>query len=353
MHQAHYDYDQSQQEQLQRYPVVANQPAPNRNIEEVWRDHCLRGILSYPCGTQRMLVMDAMRVELVQQLYQYLLHVDSTTRRVREFIVANNKIAEEKNHPLTLNHSNQNEGSHYPIITAGGIETPEFSGLQSNISKVMGDKSVTNASNKSKQRIWNGAGDPGDLTEEASENQKGSTKQIRECLPQIVSAVLKSPPPFDPNLVDPVLKLRALVISRCQQDPSWGIELCWLLEAEVGRAWKSLFEHRQQTGRRLIVVLPADKAVVLAKIGTEKREAFDLLQDVERVTAYGFSSDNFWHGDGSTTNLPSSISLLRCSHFGDTMHFIDRLTKISLDLRGVPAIARHVRKLTLSEISRS
>ena len=174
---------------------------------------------------------------------------------------------------------------------------------------------------------------------------KQSQREIRECLPQLVSAVLKSPQPFDPNLVDPVHKLRELIISRCQQDPSWGIELCWLLEAEVGRTWKSLFEHRQQTGKRLIVVLPADKAAVLAKIGTEKREAFDLLQDAERVTAYGYSAeeDVGHHVGHGMPKLPSSISLLRCSHFGDTMHFIDRLTKISLDLRMVPAIQRHVR----------
>jgi hypothetical protein len=133
--------------------------------------------------------------------------------------------------------------------------------------------------------------------------------------------------------------------------------MCWLLEAEVGRTWKKLFEHRQQTGRRLIVVLPAEKAAVLAKIGTEKREAFDLLQDAEQATAYGYTismdEQMLYQGYQAYTNyhppksdvrtrLPSSISLRRCSHFGDTMHFVDRLTRISMDLRHVPTIHRRV-----------
>ena len=125
----------------------------------------------------------------------------------------------------------------------------------------------------------------------------------------------------------------------------------------MGRAWKKLFEHRQQTGRRLIVVLPAEKAAVLAKIGTEKREAFDLLQDADQATAYGYTitmdEQLFYHGyqpytnyhppqQDTRTRLPSSISLRRCSHFGDTMHFIDRLTRISMDLRHIPTIHRRV-----------
>ena len=38
---------------------------------------------------------------------------------------------------------------------------------------------------------------------------------------------------------------------------------------------------------------------------------------------------------------PRSIADLRCRHFGDSMHFVDRLTQISLDLRRVaPGIHR-------------
>lgn len=185
-----------------------------------------------------------------------------------------------------------------------------------------------------------------------------SLRTVREYLPQMVSAVLKSPPAFDAHISNPLARLRKLLLQRCQQDPSWGIELCWLLEAEVGRTWKTLFEHRQQTGRRLIVVLPAEKAAVLAKIGTEKREAFDLLQDAEQSTAFGYTVDpptevtgqyrppEMGHEFGyspPSSRLPSSIGLLRCSHFGDAMHFIDRLSKVSSDLRRVPISHRKVR----------
>ncbi|KAL3914992.1 MAG: hypothetical protein SGILL_005855 [Bacillariaceae sp.] len=198
-------------------------------------------------------------------------------------------------------------------------------------------------------------------SEEADDAQR-TIRVVRDYLPQIVSVVLRSPPAFDPNLIDPVDKLRQIILRRCVEDANWGVDMCWLLEAEVGRAWKTLFEHRQQTGRRLIVVLPAEKAAVLAKIGSEKREAFDLLQDAEQATAFGYTipldEDLFYHGPGyeqyqhhhhhpgyrsenDPARLPSSLSLRRCSHFGDTMHFIDRLTKISLDLRHVPNIHRH------------
>jgi hypothetical protein len=173
---------------------------------------------------------------------------------------------------------------------------------------------------------------------------------FRDYLPQLMSAVLMSPGALQPGIMDPVTKLRRVLLTRCLQDANWGIELCWLLEAEVGRAWKTLFEHRQQTGRRLIIVLPAEKAAVLAQIGTAKRAAFELLQDAEQATAYGYT---FPSHDGVSSvvdpdlepfpsRLPSSLSLRRCSHYGDTMNFIDRLTRISLDLRMVPVAQRHV-----------
>ena len=107
--------------------------------------------------------------------------------------------------------------------------------------------------------------------------------------------------------------------------------------------------------------MPAEKAAVIAQIGTEKRAAFDLLQDAEQATAYGYtiSLDEglYYQGYQPYTNyhpqesrqhgneqvrLPSSLSLRRCSHYGDTMHFIDRLTKLSMELRHIPAIHRHV-----------
>jgi len=211
-------------------------------------------------------------------------------------------------------------------------------------------------------------------------------KETREYLPQLVSAILHSPPPLTQSTMvttnlNPLATLHRLLITRCLKDPNLGIELCWLLEAEVGRAWKSIFEHRQRTGRRLIIFLQADKAAVIAKIGIEKRSAFDLLQDVESATAYGMTEDNDrnpldgasgegeWmlehdsrhdKGDGisrselfSSSRLPSSLSLRRCSHFGDTMHFIDRLTQISLDLKQLPTLQRKsFLQDSLSELNR-
>mmetsp|Transcript_14582 Transcript_14582/g.31716 ORF Transcript_14582/g.31716 Transcript_14582/m.31716 type:complete len:1109 (-) Transcript_14582:100-3426(-) len=209
--------------------------------------------------------------------------------------------------------------------------------------------------------------------------------QTRLLLPQLVSTVLHSPPSLLPETShpDPISSLRSLLIHRCQTNPSLGIELCWLLEAEVGRKWKALFEHRQQTGKRLILIVQADIAKVIATIGAEKASAFNLLQDAEMATAFGMerryegqsTTDNTvnlngagYHGQHnphqyqhyipsvssptassaaaaasdttSSSKPPRSISDLRCRHFGDSMHFIDKLTQISLDLRHVPSIHR-------------
>lgn len=76
-------------------------------------------------------------------------------------------------------------------------------------------------------------------------------REIRDFLPQLVSTVLHSPPALTSNL-DPLFALRNLLVTNCIQNPDMGIELCWLLEAEVGRSWKALFEHRQQTVRVII-----------------------------------------------------------------------------------------------------
>ena len=207
-------------------------------------------------------------------------------------------------------------------------------------------------------------------------------RETRDYLPQFVSAILHSPPPLTTSQnLNPISTLRKLLMDRCVRDPNLGIELCWLLEAEVGRTWKTLFEHRQQTGRRLILVLPADKAVVLAQIGSEKKSAFDLLQDVESATAFGYYGDDddeefdhrqhhdhnhndynhheYYQHDPhhhieslsidkiyATPRLPESLSLKRCAHFGDTMNFIDQLTEISLKLRHV---SLHHRKQMLHE----
>ena len=211
--------------------------------------------------------------------------------------------------------------------------------------------------------------------------------ETRSFLPQLVSTVLHSPPALidttnNPNnspssslSSDPISSLRSLLIHRCQTSPSLGIELCWLLEAEVGRKWKALFEHRQQTGKRLILIVQADIAAAIATIGAEKASAFNLLQDAEMATAFGVERDlnqeqyqhpmdhhhQYPHPSSSATAAgmeshakpPQSISDLRCRHFGDSMHFVDRLTQISLDLRHVPPIHRQSHlQLRLAELNR-
>ena len=189
--------------------------------------------------------------------------------------------------------------------------------------------------------------------------------EARDFLPQLVSTVLHSPPsPLyhhhhhhhhnhrnHRQQPDPISSLRSLLIERCRSDPGLGIELCWLLEAEVGRKWKALFEHRQSTGRRLILIVQADIAAAIAAIGAERASAFNLLQDAETATAFGVDrkyedvtgSDHAGHhdrrggaGGGGGGGPPRSVSDLRCRHFGDSMHLIDRLTQVSLDLRLVP-----------------
>lgn len=401
---------------LQHPTPPQHQPHRPQHEEALWKEHCLRGILSYPPGTQRTLVMDALRTELVQQLAHKL--------QLDQAVMKQHALANERHHH---HHNNNKQQERYHLGDFNGEVDDDDSSEDSDpyldadlqiVRAFERDEDPTISTSTGRQNQSTNLRDKENLgvTTETVETEKQASLVIdehgpsvvetrssggakdddafrdsyppphqqstihhhnnkdhqpseapsltdvreasrslqltRDYLPQLVAAVLKSPPAFDPQVVNPIQKLRSLILSRCLDDPGAGIELCWLLEAEVGRAWKTLFEHRQQTGRRLIVVLPAEKAAVLAKIGTEKREAFDLLQDAEQATAFGYtsspaSSDHnhqhpFQHendplGDEHHhTRLPSSLSLRRCSHFGDTMHFIDRLTKISSDLRLVP-----------------
>jgi len=290
-------------------PRHSHPAQPCLNPEEEWRNHCLRGITSYQPGTQRRLVMDAMRSELVQQLCQYLNYVDSALHRIRQFGARSDgyfKQGKTNNaNPLIItNASSESEASEDPHLDADSQIANDM--------QTRNQGSPHDSGNEPDQAVPLLSSEGHDdnhldnVTEDDIDNNQRSMKQIRDCMPQLVSAVLKAPAPFDSNLLDPVQK-------------------------------------------RLIIVMPADKAAVMATIGPKKREAFDLLQDAERVTAYGYPSDHetLHHHEmrspqwkGPTSRLPSSVSLLRCSHFGDTMQFIDRLTQISLDLKNVPAIHR-------------
>jgi hypothetical protein len=359
-----------QQIQLQNVEQAVSLPV---RCEEEWRENCLLGILSYPPGTQRLLVMDAMRAELVNKLAVSLQQADHTLERYE----AARRRRNQQN-VIDAAETASFDGGEDPFLDAD-VEILETFGREAlsdneteSDSPDQGQAMLVISNNAT---VRSEAGSPGMsthsepmLVEEAFvcpstaevEDAQKTVRLVRDYLPQLVSVVLKSPPAFEPNLLDPIEKIRKVIINRCVEDANWGVDMCWLLEAEVGRAWKTLFEHRQQTGRRLIVVLPAEKAAVLAKIGSEKREAFDLLQDVEQATAYGYTitmdEELFYQGyqpytnyhphrkgpDDAQVRLPSSISLRRCSHYGDTMHFIDRLTKLSMDLRRVPTIHRHV-----------
>eukprot|EP00546_Thalassionema_frauenfeldii_P019247 CAMPEP_0178900566 /NCGR_PEP_ID=MMETSP0786-20121207/3542_1 /TAXON_ID=186022 /ORGANISM="Thalassionema frauenfeldii, Strain CCMP 1798" /LENGTH=988 /DNA_ID=CAMNT_0020571579 /DNA_START=30 /DNA_END=2993 /DNA_ORIENTATION=+ len=333
-------------------------PSPTPlNSDLKWKDRYFTSILSYPAGSQRLYALDSLRMELIQQFAQHLRKTDNTLKRYSSF--CNQKDCIKNLAPDTDPYLDADLEIVRAIELATSMSdeddasSPEDDKEEASTEEavlVISDEGAdvfgasTTSINPNSQSSYDEANLPSDGELDSAYH---SMSIFREYLPQLVSAVLSSPAAMQPALLDPILKLRQLLLTRCLQDPNWGIEFCWLLEAEVGRAWKTLFEHRQQTGRRLIVVLPAEKAAVLAKIGSAKREAFELLQDVEQATAYGclFSTITGSHHvntdlEPNPARLPSSLSLRRCSHFGDTMHFIDRLSRISLDLRRVPAIHR-------------
>jgi hypothetical protein len=305
-----------------------------------------------------MLVMDAMRTELVNKLAISLRRADRTLERYEAARRRQNQLKMLDEVDLS------SEEGEDPYIDADLEVLKSFENetyLESATGFNYTDRRqavlvITSSSAAGSDSSFSDDHNLSPSVEQVQDAQK-TVRVVRDYLPQLISVVLRSPPAFEPQLLNPIEKLREVVLHRCIDDANWGVDMCWLLEAEVGRTWKKLFEHRQQTGRRLIVVLPAEKAAVLAKIGTEKREAFDLLQDAEQATAYGYTismdEQMLYQGYQAYTNyhppksdvrtrLPSSLSLRRCSHFGDTMHFVDRLTRISMDLRHVPTIHRRV-----------
>jgi phosphatidylinositol 4-kinase len=347
---------------------------PKHHQEEIWRKQCILEILNYPPGAQRVIVMDSLRVELVQRLSHLLQDSDHALSQLRQAETQQN----EATHNTDIRRIREDDPfldsdveilRHFGDSQAEGEKQVEYQGVSHRKAKLILSQEGTNFEDDSEtsdpETVCKRESAPAGPMPTPTHIRQAicCARDIRDYLPQLVAAVLKTPPALEPRLADPIQRLRRLILRRCQLDPSWGVELCWLLEAEVGRAWKTLFEHRQQTGRRLIVVLPAEKVAVLAKIGNERREAFDLLQDTEQATAYGYVADDIDEGivdyemekDPNTGHprLPSSLSLRRCSHFGDSMHLIDRLTKVSLDLRQVPLQKRTaVLHDSLSELNR-
>ena len=367
-------------------------PNNNADSEIEWKRKALHALAIYPPGSLRLLALDSLRLEIVHQLARELHDAD-------EIVQAYSNLRSNHHHHHDANQlSDEDNGSDGddPFLDADpniigdfqratSIDLKDEVGGDGGEQDTNGDSGneqallVNSPNAQSSSSFENGYRLDEKLPAEGDEEQPARNlepkvmaalalqRETREYLPQLVSAILHSPAPLTQSTMftrhlNPLATLRRLLITRCVMDPNLGIELCWLLEAEVGRAWKTLFEHRQQTGRRLIVVLPAERAAAIQQIGFEKRAAFDLLQDVESATAYGSvdNSDsqsnlheheaNAWMGRGefpnerdyvdtaglySTAHLPASLSAKRCSHFGDTMHLIDRLSQISLDLRSM------------------
>ena len=376
-----------------------------------WKRRALHSITLYPPGSLRLLVLDSLRLEIVHELARELhnadkiLHEHSALRRMGDPHCSSNEVGRSSDSGYSQQNGGTDLQSFHDFQKAAPINFEEesqddISGTDEEANSLLQGESqhkkqidqntvsATQTSPPGSTLSRNESHSEGDASSTSDEEQPSTNlepkvlaavalqREIREYLPQLVSALLHSPAPLTRSTMftshlNPLGTLRRLLMTRCVRDPNLGIELCWLLEAEVGRAWKSLFEHRQQTGRRLILVLPADRAAVIQKIGSEKRAAFDLLQDAESATAYGvygesihnFNSvvgtqdirmhqneEHFPHdkdavdamGLYATAQLPESLSLQRCSHFGDTMHFIDLLTKISLDLILCPVNQRNV-----------
>ena len=286
-----------------------------------YKVNCKQALLLYRPGYDRLRALDSERLSCVSTLFQQL--VDAV-RVVRIFRFQSLNKAESGMEDIDSDNFSQDMDA-------------DIDALRTWKNVTMSTESI-NSSSTSKS-----------IKCDVDEFQKAQAllKEARENLPQLISALLHSTSALTPS-TDPIHEFRSMILHRCLEDPNMGIELCWLLEAEVGRAWKTLFEHKDRTGRRLIVVLPHDKARVMAQIGSEKRHAFDLLQDSEMATAFGnvhihgdtdhvLSGNNFVQ---QTSRLPASISELRCNYFGDTMHFVDKLTQVSLDLRMVPILQR-------------
>lgn len=363
--------------EIQTQPLLThNPPQPPRGhvdpygqyfpSRESWKDEYRRGILSLPPGSQRQYVMDAMRLDLVHKLAQHIRVSDEVVKRYARFSrkqeQERKRIKEDDDDDpywdADLEIVRQFEEATSDVGSGGEVEDSEEREALLVISKNGTDYMDSVVGTKPQERPKEEEEEEQEETPSHEElnNAHHSLAAFRDYLPQLISAVLKSPAALQPTHLDPVRKLRQLLLTKCVQDANWGVELCWLLEAEVGRQWKTLFEHRQQTGKRLIIILPAEKAQVLARIGSEKREAFDLLQDAEAATAYGYTvpeptgptlqvQEPDPDLEPTPSRLPSSLSLRRCSHFGDTMQFVDRLTDISSQMRSVPHIQRNVSTL--------
>mmetsp|Transcript_12485 Transcript_12485/g.26986 ORF Transcript_12485/g.26986 Transcript_12485/m.26986 type:complete len:1097 (+) Transcript_12485:435-3725(+) len=352
--------------QQQNAHAERQQQEPQLDEETEWRHRALRYVAAYPPGVARLYALDGLRLELVHQLRRAMGEADEIgAGSATKGVLGDGGLKwglKRRRAALQDDRTSINMGTD----DQHGVDTDADLDADNGISQEFEAATAPEEGFASDEEDAEAPDALAGSNEEREEAAQSLRLESREYLPQLVAAVLHSPPPLtDASNLNPQSALRSLLVDRCLIDPNLGIELCWLLEAEVGRTWKTLFEHRQRTGRRLIVVLPAEKAAVLAKIGTEKKAAFDLLQDAEQGTAFGCLTPGSDRGhdapptgiDGdapsSPPRLPASLSQRRCSHYGDTMHFLDQLTQVSLDLRRVPALQRMTYlKERLSELNR-
>jgi len=318
----------------------------------------------YQPGPGRLRALDFMRLSCISSLMKDLEEADSVVRRfnvlrhhanLEHLADGINVVDDSVDADLEAISSWQNVSGAILMGAGGASEDALMTSGEGKASEPLLNGTTTSKTNRLANKNNNERASSASttlvLTEEETEKLNQAQALIleaREYLPQLIAALLHSTSALTP-VADPKREFRGMLLRRCLDDPNMGIELCWLLEAEVGRAWKTLFEHKDRTGRRLILVLPNDKARAVAKIGSEKRYAFDLLQDAEMATAFGYvpTANEYYHQQGvgnrfepRTTQLPASVSELRCNYFGDCMHFVDRLTQISLDLRMVPVLQR-------------
>lgn len=364
------------QQQQQQHHQSHEETIPSIDDIPTYRESIIRSITSYPPGsTERLQRLEELRLQSVREFAQQLLHADEVIRwgALKGY---NGNIHSEKlvkddatshNNEVDLDNDDTIQKDFEKFMKEEHTETQTHSrnrwnflhGYGKNYEDEVSKESSTHDGTLMHNNPLRGL--TPDQVHHSIESAQKLISEARDFLPQLVSTVLHSPPALLPDNVspDPISSLRSLIIHRCQTNPSLGIELCWLLEAEVGRKWKALFEHRQQTGKRLILIVQADIAAAIATIGAEKASAFNLLQDAEMATAFGMERmyedhmGNVNHQQhsyspfntvataaGAASRPPRSISDLRCRHFGDSMHFVDRLTQISLDLRHVPPIHR-------------
>jgi len=398
----------------------SQQQPQNQEIDErSWRRKALHAIRLYPPGSLRLLALDSLRLEIVHDFARELHRADEALQKFTSSSLRNRISNTSEDRRIGADERILNDFRKSTLIDltadigdnrgsdkvdynedADNAKSPTFfsnsKNGKDNIINLSPEDSTSSYS-RNENKISHGTKHTSNTApslhsisttdidlEPQTQAALALHHETRDYLPQLVSAILHSPAPLTQSTtltshLNPLVTLRRLLLTRCARDPNLGIELCWLLEAEVGKTWKRLFEHRQQTGRRLIVVLPADKAAVIRQIGSEKRSAFDLLQDVESATAYGVYGNDFYNaptgehinsmGDAksndkdsesqessglySTPRLPAHLSSKRCSHFGDTMHFIDRLSQLSLDLKRISTHHReHFLQDSLEELNR-